>query len=224
MHQISLSQRATKNEMEFVKKGMETKIDGLNKGVEAKMNGLEAKMDGMEVGMEAKIDDMEAKIDENMKDNMENMKNDLKAYMEGLMTSLKPEMIPNGGNIGEEPHDENKINVNRDFINSNVGFRTEREIWFFGFRTTTKSTQNEVCTIAIQHGNRGSIYTDFEGGRTTILALFLVMSVQHLRLYFMLIFSICIWHKNRGGVLHDFRDKYIYEVAVIFCCVLSVSL
>ena len=41
--------------------------------------------------------------------------------MEGLMTSLKPEMIPNGGNIGEEPHDENKINVNHDFINSNVG-------------------------------------------------------------------------------------------------------
>ena len=49
------------------------------------------------------------------------MKSDLKAYMEGLMTSLKPEMIPNGGNIGEEPQDENKINVNHDFINSNVG-------------------------------------------------------------------------------------------------------
>ena len=39
VHQISLSQRAAKNEM-----------DGLKKGVEAKMNGLEAKMDGMEVG------------------------------------------------------------------------------------------------------------------------------------------------------------------------------
>jgi len=37
------------------------------------------------------------------------------------MTSLKPEMIPNGRNIGEEPPDENKINVNHDFINSNVG-------------------------------------------------------------------------------------------------------
>ena len=107
--------------MEVLKKGMETKMDGLKKGVEAKMTGLEAKMDGMEVGMEAKIDDMEAKIDENMKDNIENMKNDLKAYMEGLMTSLKQEMIPNGGNIVEELHDDKKINVNRDFITSNVG-------------------------------------------------------------------------------------------------------
>ena len=44
VHQISLSQRATKNEMEVLKKGME------------------AKMDGMEDGMEAKMDDMEAKI------------------------------------------------------------------------------------------------------------------------------------------------------------------
>ena len=34
VHQISLSQRATKNEMEV-----------LNKGMETKMNGLEAKMD-----------------------------------------------------------------------------------------------------------------------------------------------------------------------------------
>ena len=30
-------------------------------------------------------------------------------------------MFPNGEKIVEEPHDENKINVNRDFINSNVG-------------------------------------------------------------------------------------------------------
>ena len=33
-------------------------------------------------------------------------------------------MIPNGGNIVEETHDENKINVKRDFINSNVGLKT----------------------------------------------------------------------------------------------------
>ena len=92
--QISLSQRATKNEMEVLKKG------------------VEAKMDGMEAGMEAKMDDM--------KDNMENMKNDLKADMEGL-TKLIQEMFHNGENIVEETHDENKINVNRDFINSNVG-------------------------------------------------------------------------------------------------------
>ena len=30
-------------------------------------------------------------------------------------------MFPNGKNIVVETHDENKINVNRDFINSNVG-------------------------------------------------------------------------------------------------------
>ena len=38
-----------------------------------------------------------------------------------MMTSLKQEMIPNGRNIVEEPHDEKKISVNCDFINSNVG-------------------------------------------------------------------------------------------------------
>ena len=113
VQQISLSQRATKNEMEVLKKGVEAKMDGVEVKIEGFKKGVEAKMDGMEVGMEAKMDDM--------KDNMENMKNDLKAYMEGLMTSLKPEMIPNGENIVEEPHDENKINFNRDFINSNVG-------------------------------------------------------------------------------------------------------
>ena len=32
VHQISVSQRATKNEMEVLKKGMETNMDGLNKG------------------------------------------------------------------------------------------------------------------------------------------------------------------------------------------------
>ena len=32
-------------------------------------------------------------------------------------------MIPNGEKIVEETHDEKKINVNRDFINSNVGWK-----------------------------------------------------------------------------------------------------
>ena len=39
--------------------------------------------------------------------------------MEGL-TKLIQKMFPNDENIVEETHDENKINVNRDFINSNV--------------------------------------------------------------------------------------------------------
>ena len=76
-------------------------------------------MDGMEAGMEAKMDDM--------KDNMEDMKNDLKVDMEGLkegLTNLIQEMIRNGENIVEETHDEKKINVNLDFINLNVGWKT----------------------------------------------------------------------------------------------------
>ena len=32
-------------------------------------------------------------------------------------------MFPIGEKIVEETHDENKINVNRDFINSNVGWK-----------------------------------------------------------------------------------------------------
>ena len=75
---------------------------------------METKMDGVE----AKMEDMEEK----MKDNMENMKNDLKEDMEGLKTLIQ-EMFPNGEKIVEETHDEKKINVNRDFIKSNVGLK-----------------------------------------------------------------------------------------------------
>jgi len=109
VHQISLLQRATKNEME-------AKMDGLKKGVEAKMDGLKK-------GMEANMDVMEAKMDD-MKDNMENMKNYLKEDMKDL-TKFIQEMFPNGKKIVEENHDENKINVNRDFINSNVGCKNQ---------------------------------------------------------------------------------------------------
>ena len=42
--------------------------------------------------------------------------------MEGL-TNLIQEIIPNGKNIVEETHDGKKINVNHDFINSNVGLK-----------------------------------------------------------------------------------------------------
>ena len=102
VHQISLSQRSTRNELEVLKKGMETEMDGLKKGVEAKMNGLEAKMDGMEANM----DEMEAKINEKMKEYIENMKNDLIVDIEGL-AKLIQEMFPNGEKIVDETHDEN---------------------------------------------------------------------------------------------------------------------
>ena len=51
------------------------------------------------------------------------MNNDLKADMEAL-TKLIQKMFPNDEKIVEETHDENKINVNHDFINSNVGLKT----------------------------------------------------------------------------------------------------
>ena len=68
---------------------------------------------------------MESKLiwitfDEKMKDNLKNMKNDLKVDIQGL-ANLIQENFPNGEKIAEETRDENKINVNRDFINSNVG-------------------------------------------------------------------------------------------------------
>ena len=47
--------------------------------------------------------------------------------MEGLkeiLTKLLQEMLPNGENLFHETHDENKRNVNHDFRDSNVGFKT----------------------------------------------------------------------------------------------------
>ena len=44
VHQILLSQRASKNEMEVLKKGIEAKMDGLKKGMEAKIDGIEEKL------------------------------------------------------------------------------------------------------------------------------------------------------------------------------------
>ena len=75
-------------------------------------------MDGLKKGM----NDMEAKMND-MEEKMEDMKNDLKADMEGL-TKLIQETIPKGENIVEETHDEKKINVNHDFIKSNVLLKT----------------------------------------------------------------------------------------------------
>ena len=100
--------------MDGLKKGVESKMDGLKNDMEPKIDGMESKINGME----SKMDDMETKIDEKM----EKMKNVLKADMEGL-TKLIQEMFPNGEKIVEETHDENKINVNHDFINSNVGLK-----------------------------------------------------------------------------------------------------
>ena len=91
VHQISLSQRAKKNEMQVLKKGVEAKMAGLKNGME---------------------------------ETMERLKEDMEGLKEGLINLIQ-ETIPNGENIVEETHDENKINVNRDFINSNVGLKNQ---------------------------------------------------------------------------------------------------
>ena len=54
---------------------------------------------------------------------MEDLKNSLKADMEGLKKLIQ-EMIPNGEKVLKETRDENKINVNHDFIDFNIGMKT----------------------------------------------------------------------------------------------------
>ena len=73
-------------------------------GMEAKMNVVEAKMDGLEV-------------------NIEDFKKDMEVLKGGLEKLLQ-EMLPNGENVVEETHDENKRNVNHDSIECNAGLKT----------------------------------------------------------------------------------------------------
>ena len=85
---------------------------------EAKMNVVEDNMNGMQVnmdGMEATMDGMEAKMN-GMDDKMEELKINL--------NKLLQEMVTNGERVVRETHDENKRNVNHDFIDSNVGLKT----------------------------------------------------------------------------------------------------
>ena len=62
--------------------------------------------------MEAKMDG----IDEKIKGEMEYLKTDL--------TKILQEMLTNGKRIVKETHNENKRNVNHDFIDPNVGLKT----------------------------------------------------------------------------------------------------
>ena len=69
--------------------------------------------------MEANVDGREANLEKGMED--------LKKYMEGLKeggTKMLQERPPNHKKVVEETHDEKKINVNHDFIESNVGSKT----------------------------------------------------------------------------------------------------
>ena len=65
--------------------------------------------------IEAKMDGVEAKVD------------DLKKCMEAfktVLTNFLQEMLTNGERVVKETHDENKRNVNHDFMDSNVGSKT----------------------------------------------------------------------------------------------------
>jgi len=98
---VSLTQKATESKMDGLTKDVEAKMDGLKKGVEAKMDFLKK-------GIETKMNDVEAKMDD--------LKIDLTKFLQ--------EMLTNGERVVKETHDENKRNVNRDFIDSNVGLKT----------------------------------------------------------------------------------------------------
>ena len=58
-----------------------------------------------------------------LKLDMDGLQADIEGLKEGL-TYLIQDMIPNGEKIIEEIHDDKKINVNRDFMKSNVGWTT----------------------------------------------------------------------------------------------------
>ena len=127
MQQMSLAQKVTKSKMDSLKKDVEAKMYG----VEAKINGLkkgiEAKMDDLKKGVEAKMNDVEAKMDDlkiDLKIYLKTTTKDLETSMEDLKTDLikfLQQMLTNNERVVKETHDENKINVNHDFIDSNVG-------------------------------------------------------------------------------------------------------
>ena len=112
VRQMSLAQKVTESKMDGLKKDVEAKMDGLKKGVEAKMDCLKK-------GVEAKMIDVEAKMDD--------LKIDLKTDMDELkinMNNLLQEMGTKGERVLKETHDENKRNVNHDFVDTNVGSKT----------------------------------------------------------------------------------------------------
>jgi len=87
-------------QVSLAQKTIESKVGGLKKYVEAKMDGLkkfiEANMDCLKTSME-----------------------DLKIDLKTILTKFLQEMLTNGERVVKETHDENKINVNYDFIDSN---------------------------------------------------------------------------------------------------------
>lgn len=68
--------------------------------------------------MEANIDGRE----ENLKKGMEYLKKDMEGLKGG--TNLLQERHPNDKKVVEEIHDDKKINLNHDSIESNIGLKT----------------------------------------------------------------------------------------------------
>ena len=95
---MSLSQKLTKAKIN----GVESKI----KGMDSKMNGVEANMDDLKI-------DLKTNLKTNLKTSM--------AYLKIDLTNFLQEMVTKGERVVKETHDENKRNVNRDSIDSNVG-------------------------------------------------------------------------------------------------------
>jgi len=106
-HDISKLQDLVQ-QLSLTQKGTESKMDGLKKGVEAKMDCLKK-------GVEAKMIDMEAKMDD-LKTDMDELKINVNKLLQGMGTK--------GERALKETHDENKKNVNHDFIDANVGLKT----------------------------------------------------------------------------------------------------
>src|ERR1700735_386942 len=95
------------------------KMSASQKLTEAKINGMESKIKGVE----AKMDDWKT----DLKTEMDDLKIDLKTDMDELkinMNKLLQEMVTKGERVVKETHDENKINVNHDSIDSNSGSKT----------------------------------------------------------------------------------------------------
>ena len=83
---------------------------------------MEANMDGLKNGLKLDMEGFKDGLKENMEDKMDGLKEDMDGLKEGL-TKLLQEKLPNGEKLVEGTNDENKRNINHDFIDYNVGLK-----------------------------------------------------------------------------------------------------
>jgi len=124
-------------------------------------NAIEAKINSFIYSMEADIDGMEPY----WKKDMEYLKKGMEGLKEGG-TKLLQERPPNGKNVVEETHDENKSNVNHDFIEYNVGLKAQHILKidmrnFDGKDPITWILQTEKYLIYIMGKTQKSTYCIF---------------------------------------------------------------